>query len=508
MTIIGIDLGTTNSLVVENGKVLANIKSISRGVKSVKRLIGRKIEDIIHLQPFYADNIETIPAIEISAEILLELKTIAESKLKTIITDCVITVPAYFDEAQRSSTKQAAKIAGLKCRRLLAEPTAAALSFGLDNASNGLYAVYDLGGGTFDISILKLEKEVFQVIATGGDSLLGGDDFDKLIAEHYGISIDAAQTKKESGNFDLAIVKTLVDKTITIFRKTLLQADIETSDLDGVVMVGGSTKMTAIVDSVSKFIGKPPITSVNPDEIVAMGAGIVAGNLSNGGGSLLLDVVPLSLGIETYGGLMEVIIERNTPLPAYKTSRFTTFVDNQTGLDIHILQGEREVAKNCRSLSRFELKGIPPMKAGLADVEISFNLDVDGILSVSAIEKTTNLSQEIEVKPSYGLSDAAIDEIINNSMENARADISTRLLLESKIVAEALIKNVEEYINDNPSESIEERLSLLKASMLTTDRDDIDYQIEQLDRVAAPLFQDKLNQHLQSLVGGRNITEF
>lgn len=464
--VFGIDLGTTNSLIgYKNGEKVDLIKdyeteknftpsivaysdaSIVVGEQAIAKegVIFHSIKRKMHnaSERLFNGKKEITP-IEISAEILKKLAASAHKATGNIVKKAIITVPAYFDESARQATKDAARLAGIEVLRLISEPTAAAIAYGLDNNPNGIYAVYDLGGGTFDISILRMQSGVLQVIASGGDSHLGGDDIDHAIARNL-IQNEAAQITqkdllqaryiKENITSDASwcgefanktctlsyaelktIIEPLLQKTIIAFKRALLDAEIEVEELNEIILVGGSTRLPIIKERIEKEFNKKPLDNLNPDEVVAIGAAVQAHGLANGGGDLLLDVIPLSLGIEVANGLIDRIIPRNTPIPVSRKQKFATQKDNQTGFVIHVLQGESDKVALCRSLAKFELKGIEPQKAGVAKVEIDFQIDADGLLSVSALDLSSGKKQEILVKPSYGLTEAEIIELIKMSL--------------------------------------------------------------------------------------------
>ena len=595
---VGIDLGTTNSLVatVKSGSAIClpdedgniSLPSVVRyfgdnkivgkaaldaqkldphnTISSVKRLIGRTLPeiDVTHTPYRFGANDKIIELqtrhgsktpIDVSADILQALKSRAEASLGGELVGAVITVPAYFDDAQRQATKDAARLAGLNVLRLLNEPTAAAIAYGLDNGSEGTFVVYDLGGGTFDVSILQLSKGLFEVKATGGNSALGGDDFDHRlfchIVENNHLSItderDAqlllslvrqakeALSKLPETQFQVtfsdgktldirisrsefhALTQHLVAKTIEPVKQALKDAGISKTAVNGVIMVGGATRMLHVQQAVANFFGQTPLNNLNPDQVVALGAAIQAnvlvGNKTDSEW-LLLDVTPLSLGLETYGGLVEKIIPRNSTLPTVRAQDFTTFKDGQTAMTIHVMQGERELVADCRSLAKFTLRGIPPMVAGAARIRVTFQVDADGLLSVSAREQTTNVQAQIEVKPSYGLDDETITKMLRESMSNAQNDAAARTTTEAKIEAESLLDAVQaaldldaDLLSKNELISIhakmDELLGCLKNTTATAEQ--IRTLIYMLTVATDDFAARRMDRNIQRALGGVNV---
>jgi molecular chaperone HscA len=596
---VGIDLGTTNSLVAtvrsgmpvvlpdslgrpllpsvvryhDDGKVEVGYAAQAKQaadpkntIASVKRFMGRGLKDAAHVENAPYDFIDAPgmvqlrtaagvkSPVEISSEILKVLRERAELSLQGNISGAVITVPAYFDEAQRQATKDAGRLAGLNVLRLLNEPTAAAIAYGLENASEGIYAVYDLGGGTFDLSILKLSRGVFEVVATSGDSMLGGDDFDQRVfcwvveqaklpplgprdmrlllmkareaKEYLTFHGEAPLTAKlASGELvDLSldtetfcsITQTLVNKTFSPVRKALRDAGLTVDDIKGVVMVGGATRMPQVQRAVAEFFRRDPLNNLDPDKVVALGAAmqanVLAGNKPQGEDWLLLDVIPLSLGVETMGGLAEKIIARNTTIPAAKAQEFTTFKDGQTGMGFHVVQGERELVADCRSLARFELKGIPPMAAGAARVRVTFQVDADGLLHVSARESTSGVEASVAVKPSYGLADADIERMLRDSFEHAKEDMHARALSEYRVDGQRLLEATrsalrtdETLLRPEERKEIEEKTTLLERLLAGTDARAIKQAVDALNRATEEFAQRRMDAGVRRALAGRQI---
>lgn len=593
----GIDLGTTNSLVatVRSGQAetLADIEGryllpsvvhyqatehqvgwSARAqaaqdpvntVSSVKRMMGRSLADVQQRYPnlpyqFQAsDNglpmIVTaaglVNPVGVSADILRALAARAKAALEGELDGVVITVPAYFDDAQRQGTKDAARLAGLHVLRLLNEPTAAAIAYGLDSGQEGVIAVYDLGGGTFDISILRLSRGVFEVLATGGDSALGGDDFDHLLAdwlrEQAGISdrsdhglqrqlLDAAIAVKialsdaQSTTVDIAgwqgevtreqfetLIASLVKRTLMACRRALKDAAVSAEEVLEVVMVGGSTRVPLVREQVGEFFGRTPLTSIDPDKVVAIGAAIQAdilvGNKPDSE-MLLLDVIPLSLGLETMGGLVEKVIPRNTTIPVARAQEFTTFKDGQSAMMIHVLQGERELVQDCRSLARFTLRGLPPLPAGGAHIRVTFQVDADGLLSVTAMEKSTGVEASIQVKPSYGLSDAEIAGMLKDSMANAQSDVGARKLAEQRVEASRVLESLQgalasdaALLSDEESQAINSAVAELQQVMQGSDPAAIEAAIKTVDATTQDFAARRMDASIRRALAGHSVDE-
>lgn len=596
---VGIDLGTTHSLVAavrhgvaeclpdEQGRVIlpsavrylpegrrqigaealaAQAQDPENTIVSVKRFMGRSLADVAGREklPYHFEDTPGMLSlatreglkspVEVSAEILATLRFRAEDSFADDIFGAVITVPAYFDDAQRQATKDAAQLAGLKVLRLINEPTAAAIAYGLDNASEGLYAVYDLGGGTFDISLLRLTKGVFEVVATGGDAALGGDDFDQALADwalaRAGREVSSAHDKRallvaaraakealsaaehtellaqldggelrqalSRAEFD-ALSRPLVDKTLAAVRRVLRDAKVKPDEVQGTVMVGGSTRMPCVRAAVGALFGREVLTNLNPDEVVALGAAIQANQLAGNsadGEILLLDVIPLSLGLETMGGLVERVIERNATIPVAKAQDFTTFKDGQTAMAIHVLQGERELVAECRSLARFELRGIPPMVAGAARIRVTFQVDADGLLSVSAQELTSGVEAAVQVKPSYGLSDDQIAGMLKDGFASAETDMAARKLRESQVEAERMrlatlsaLAADGDLLGAEDRAAIEALLAALATAAAGSDADAIDAAVETLAKGTEAFAAERMNRGIQQALTGRSIEQ-
>jgi len=599
---IGIDLGTTNSLVacmrnaipevlkseaghtmlpsvvryLPGNKTQAGYEALAQAaidpqntIISVKRLMGRGLNDISHAKnlPYhFVDTsgmlkIKTVQGdkspVEVSAEILARLRQLAEDSFSDEIEGAVITVPAYFDDAQRQATKDAAQLAGIEVLRLLNEPTAAALAYGLDHGSEGVYAIFDLGGGTFDISILRLSKGVFEVLSTGGDSALGGDDFDHALMQF--ILQEADQIELSSGDQRSLILKCrdvketlsshlavlfeftfangqaiqksisqedfakmtqgLVTKALLSVKKAVRDAGVDLAEIQGVVMVGGATRMPNIQSSVAQYFDKVPLNDLNPDEVVALGAArqadLLVGNKNKDDEWLLLDVIPLSLGVEMMGGLVEKIIPRNTPIPVARAQDFTTFKDGQTAMAVHVLQGERELAGDCRSLAKFELRGIPPMVAGAARIRVTYQVDADGLLSVSAKEETSGVHTSITVKPSYGLEDGDIARMLAESFQTAEKDMLARALREEQVEAMRLIDAVNNSLATDanllsPQEQADIQKELNQLRQISANSNDVDELrkgIIALSEVTEEFAARRMNANIRRALTGKNLNE-
>lgn len=596
---IGIDLGTTHSLVAAlrhgvaeclpdaAGRVVlpSAVRYLADGARqvglgaleqaaadprntivSVKRFMGRGLADIEGrerlpyefvdapgmLQMRTAHGVKS--PVEVSAEILATLRQRAEERFADDVFGAVVTVPAYFDDAQRQATKDAARLAGLNVLRLISEPTAAAIAYGLEKGVEGLYAIFDLGGGTFDISLLRLSAGVFEVVASGGDSALGGDDFDALLAqwalaqahldaatpqdkravlvaaraakeklssdEHatLAVSLSAGELSVRVARTDFdAITAPLVARTLAGVRKVLRDAKTDKADVQGVVMVGGATRMPSVRHAVHEFFGRAPLTDLNPDEVVALGAAIQANALAGNAGAgelLLLDVIALSLGLETMGGLVERIIPRNSTIPSARAQEFTTFKDGQTAIAIHVVQGERDVVGDCRSLARFELRGIPPMVAGAARVRVTFEVDPDGLLSVSAREQTSGVQASITVKPSYGLSDDEIARMLGESFSRAEQDMAERSLREARVEAERLVLATRsaiaadgDLLDADELQRIEALLAAAQASRDGGDTGALDAAVEALAKGTEAFAAERMNRGIRQALTGRRIGE-
>jgi molecular chaperone HscA len=536
----------------EDGEVVGVGKNASGKyqISSIKRLMGKNFSELKKLSSsknFYdgliIDNTENkgaialqignkkISAIEISAEILKYLKKIAEKNLQKTVTKAVITVPAYFDENAKSATKQSAELAGLEVLRLVNEPTAGAFAYGLENQSHGTYLVYDLGGGTFDVSILKIERGVFKVLGVAGDNNLGGDDFDEILHEKGIKNPREVKEKLSSQDFFENIsrqefenlISEKINKTLTLTTDLIDDLEIEILQIDGVILIGGSTRIPLIQKKLAEIFGaKKILTNLDPDRVVAIGATHQAYNLSHSKNNLLLDVNPLSLGIEMMGGIVDKIIYRNSTIPIAKAKEFTTYADNQSAMKFHIVQGEREFAKDCRSLAEFEVKNIPPLKAGIARVRVVFTLDADGLLTITSEEKFTGEKQEIIVRPSYGLNENDVKNILLESLKNSKTDIENRLLTE--VIVEANhdieiikkdLKNPQFILTESERKNIESAIFDLEnltlpdnfSKNINEQRELIDYGQKQLSKIAENLILQKVNVVLKQKISGKNVDE-
>ncbi|CAB3683567.1 Hsc66 [Achromobacter denitrificans] len=597
---VGIDLGTTNSLVAAVRSSVAEVLPDAQGhallpsavryfadgkvttgreplgqqaqdplntVVSVKRFMGRSLEEARAMRAPYEFvdapgmvRIRTaqgdLSPVEVSAQILAVLRQRAEDVLGDDLVGAVITVPAYFDDAQRQATRDAARLAGLNVLRLLNEPTAAAIAYGLDNAAEGVYAVYDLGGGTFDISILRLTQGVFEVISTGGDTALGGDDFDALIVDHVlaglasgeltpsdrrgllmaaraarealsdadearlqlalsdGRAVDAALTRAE---FE-TLAQPLIGRTLDCARRALRDASLAPADVRGVVMVGGATRMPVVRQAVGQLFGTPPLTDLDPDQVVALGAALqanlLAGNRAPGEDWLLLDVIPLSLGLETMGGLVERIIPRNSTIPVARAQEFTTFKDGQTAMCIHVVQGERDLVADSRSLARFELRGIPPMVAGAARIRVTFQVDADGLLSVTAREQSQGVEAMVSVKPSYGLSDDEIAQMLADSVAQADSDAQARMLREQQVDARQLVESVQaalavdgDLLDADERKRVDECLQAAVAAQDAADADTVKAAVQALSAATDEFAARRMDRSIRAALAGRKLDE-
>ncbi|AHV93017.1 Fe-S protein assembly chaperone HscA [Bordetella holmesii] len=597
---VGIDLGTTNSLLAAVRSSVPEVLSDADGhallpsavrylpegrvtigraalphqasdpgntIVSVKRFMGRSAEDardsgapydfvdapgMVRLRTLHGD----VSPVEVSAQILATLRQRAEDVLGDDLVGAVITVPAYFDDAQRQATRDAAKLAGLNVLRLLNEPTAAAIAYGLDQAAEGIYAVYDLGGGTFDISILRLSQGVFEVISTGGDTVLGGDDFDHAIvadlaaslglenlslSDKRGLLVAARAARESLTDVDQAVISVmldagrqvdmpltrahfdtlaapLVDRTLQAARRALRDASLSAAEVKGVVLVGGATRMPVVRQGVAAFFGAPPLTNLDPDQVVALGAALqanlLAGNRAPGEDWLLLDVMPLSLGLETMGGLVERVIPRNSTIPVARAQEFTTFKDGQTAMSVHVVQGERDLVADCRSLARFELRGIPPMVAGAARIRVTFQVDADGLLSVTAREQSTGVEAAVTVKPSYGLSDDEITRMLSDSVSYADDDAKARMLREQQVEARQLVESVSaalaadgDLLDGDERSRVDAALQAAAQAQSATEVDAVRQAVQALSDATEDFAARRMDRSIRAALAGRKLDE-
>lgn len=568
-----VQYGESGSVTVGSAAKITAAINPANTIASIKRLMGRGLSDVVHVggqmpyefveagsgMPKIRTDAGDISPVEVSAEILKSLRTRAQDSLAGELAGVVITVPAYFDDAQRQATRDAARLAGLNVLRLLNEPTAAAVAYGLDRRSEGIHAIYDLGGGTFDVSILRFSQGVFEVLASAGDSALGGDDFDRLLVnwllDQIGVSgqelsrmemralqdkaceLKVALTDQETVNIDInldggvswvgamsrdefeTMATSLVKKTLMPCRRALKDAGVSVDEIEEVVMVGGATRMPIVRKLVGEYFGRSPLVDIDPDQVVALGAAIQADILVGNKSSeelLLLDVIPLSLGLETMGGLVEKVVPRNTPIPVARAQEFTTYKDGQTAMSIHVVQGERELVSDCRSLARFVMQGIPAMAAGAAKIQVKFQVDADGLLSVTAKELTTGIESAIQVKPSYGLEDGEVERMLKESMTHAKEDVAKRMLVEQRVMADQMLETLqhalqidgEKYLAPEEREKINDAVKQLHEVSQQENAQAIKIAIEALDQVSGEFAARRMNAGIQQALTGHKVDEF